>query len=226
MPVQFECPHCATAVNQTKQNREKPAIECPSCGQRFSTQWAKAADDIALPKAPVISERFEAARNFCNKLWNASRFVMLNLEGFEPSSLEIKTLPLEDRWILSRLSTTLDQFDAALAGYHHADAARIIYDFAWDEFCSYYVEMAKPRLQDGTLRQSTQQVLAHVLDQILRMLHPMIPFITEAIWQELECVAPVRTLNGTGSESSWLIKASWPESISAHQDRTIEQQFS
>ncbi|HBE69993.1 MAG TPA: valine--tRNA ligase, partial [Planctomycetaceae bacterium] len=107
MPVQFVCPHCDATINQTKQNRDKPTVPCATCNQVFSTQWAKEPEDKAHPRGAVTSERFEAARNFCNKLWNAARFVMINLEGFEPTELDFGNLPLEDRWILSRLSTTI-----------------------------------------------------------------------------------------------------------------------
>ncbi len=81
MPVQFECPSCQALIDQTKKNRELPRIACPKCGKEFSTQWAKSEADKALPRAAVVSERFEVARNFMNKLWNASRFVLINLEG-------------------------------------------------------------------------------------------------------------------------------------------------
>ena len=114
---------------------------------------------------------------------------------------------------------------AALEGYHHAEAARLAYDFAWDEFCSYYVEMAKPRLNDPEQRAATQQVLIHTLDQLLRLLHPMIPFITEAIWQELASFGPVRTLDGRTEEQPWLICAAWPSADMALQDPLIESQF-
>jgi valyl-tRNA synthetase len=226
MPVQFECPHCEAQINQTKQNRELHTIECSKCKKKFSTQWAKSPEDKALPKGAVISERFEVARNFCNKLWNASRFVMMNLTGYQPVKLDVSQLPLEDRWILSRLATTTKTVTEAIDEYRHADAARMIYDFAWDEFCSYYVEMAKPRLQDAALRPATQQVLIHTLDQLLRLLHPMTPFITEAIWQELARFGDVRTLGSTVESQKWLIRSAWPEGDSAHIDQVIEQQFS
>ena len=225
MPVQFECPHCEAQINQTKQNRELHTIECSKCKTKFSTQWAKSAEDKALPKAAVISERFEVARNFCNKLWNASRFVMMNLTGYKPMKLDVSNLPLEDRWILSRLATTTKKVTEAIHEYRHSDAARLIYDFAWDEFCSYYVEMAKPRLQDAASRPATQQVLIHTLDQLLRLLHPMTPFITEAIWQELARFGDVRTLGGTTESQKWLIRSAWPEANPANIDQVIEQQF-
>lgn len=229
MPVQFVCPHCDATINQTKQNREKPTVPCPTCNKVFSTQWAKEPADKAHLRGAVTSERFEAARNFCNKLWNAARFVMINLEGFKPTELDTDKLPLEDRWILSRLSTTIRSATDAIESYRHSDAARVIYDFAWDEFCSYYVEMAKPRLQDDEQRAAVQQVLAHTLDQLLRLLHPMTPFITEAIWQELGRFGTQRTLPGVGttetSNEKWLMRSAWPAEVEAHIDQSIEQQF-
>src|SRR5205085_9366413 len=79
MPVQFECPHCQALIDQTKKNRELPKVACPKCNKEFSTQWARSDADKALPRAAVVSERFEVARNFMNKLWNAARFVLINL---------------------------------------------------------------------------------------------------------------------------------------------------
>lgn len=225
MPVQFECPHCEAQINQTKQNRELPSIECPKCKQRFATQWAHSDEDRSLPRGAVVSERFEVARNFCNKLWNASRFVMMNLEGYAPTKLEIARLPLEDRWILSRLATTTKNVTEALTEYKHSEAARMIYDFAWDEFCSYYVEMAKPRLQATDGRSSTQQVLAHTLDQLLRLLHPIVPFISEAIWQELSRFGQIRRLDGVAETQKWLMRSAWPQANTQWIDSTIEQQF-
>jgi valyl-tRNA synthetase len=228
MPVQFVCPHCETSMNQTKQNREKPVVACGSCKKEFSTQWAKDPADKKHPRGAVTSERFEAARNFCNKLWNASRFVMINLEGFKPVALQVNDLQLEDRWILSRLSTTIEDVNKAIEEYRHADAVRAAYDFAWDEFCSYYVEIAKPRMQDAETRPVVQQVLAHTLDQLLRLLHPVIPFITEAIWQELAAFGTERVLapaSANQETKSWLMQSSWPAAVKEHQNPEIEAQF-
>ncbi len=228
MPVQYECPHCESLINQTKQNRQLHRIECSKCNKSFSTQWAESAEDKALPRGAVVSERFEVARNFCNKLWNAARFVMINLEGYQGAQsveLDRKTLPLEDRWILSRLATTTQYVTEALGTFRFAEGARQLYDFAWDEFCSYYVEMAKPRLANPATRAATQAVLAHVLDHLLRLLHPMTPFITEAIWQELARFGRRRSLDETTDAARWIIRAPWPSARANDQDAAIEKQF-
>ncbi len=225
MPVQYECPHCQGLVNQTKENRQRGKIKCDKCKKEFSTQWAESAADKAIPKAPVVSERFEVARNFCNKLWNASRFVMMNLQGFAPQKVDTTQLPLEDRWILSRLATVTDKATKAFQQFKYAEGARELYDFAWDDFCSYYVEIAKPRLQDPKARSTVQQVLAHTLDQLLRLLHPVIPFVTEAIWQQLAKFGTVRGLNAQQAASTWLIQAPWPQAQMSDQNDAIEKQF-
>ena len=224
MPVQFECPHCNTLVDQTKQNRELPRIKCSKCGSEFSTQWARKDEDKALPRGPVVSERFEVARNFSNKLWNAARFSLINLEGFTPGPVDTKNLSVEDRWLLSRLATVTHETTDAMQTYRYADAAKSLYDFAWDEFCSFYIEMAKPRLQDPAQRTHAQRLLAHALDTLLRLLHPLMPFITEEMWQNLSKIAPSRGLTPQPA-SEFIITAPWPTAELAHQDQKIEQQF-
>ena len=147
---------------QTKKNRQLPRIECEKCGKPFSTQWAEKPEDKALPRGAVVSERFEFGRNFANKLWNAARFSLINLGRItgcrmpgagtrHPAEQFFRRIPslayllLEDRWLLSRLATVTQQVTDALEHYRYADAARTLYDFAWNEFCSFYVEMTKAR---------------------------------------------------------------------------------
>jgi len=130
-------------------------------------------------------EKCEAMRNFCNKLWNASRFVMMNL-SIEKNELP-ETLELEDKWILSRLNDVVKEVCENMDHFELGVAAGKIYDFIWDDYCDWYIELTKPRLNSGdeALSRSAQQVLLYVLTEILKLLHPFTPFITEEIWQAL-----------------------------------------
>ncbi len=224
LPVDFECPHCGVLVEQTKKNRVLPKVPCKQCGKEFSTQWAKLPADVALPRGAVVSERFEPARNFTNKLWNAARFTLMNLEGYTAGPVEMSSLAIEDRWILSRLATVTEQATTALGEFRFADAMRTLYEFAWDEFCSFYVEMVKNRLQDEATRPTAQRVLAHTLDTLVRLLHPAMPFVTEEIWQLLNGAAPERGLQPIKCAASVMI-ATWPESVASHVDAEIEARF-
>ena len=224
MPVTFECPHCQASIEQTKKNRELPRIECPKCRQPFGTQWARSDADRALTRGAVLSERFEVARNFTNKLWNAARFAILNLEGFEPAPVDVSSLPLEDRWILSRAAAVTETVTTSLERFAYGDAARALYEFAWDDFCSCYVEILKDRFADPASRPVAQRVMAHVLDTLLRLLHPIKPFLTEEIWQRLSQWAPVRGLVPTRASECVMI-AAWPEVDPAHRDELTESRF-
>ncbi len=224
MPVQFECPHCDTLVDQTVKNRQLPVIECKNCKKPFSTQWAAGTEYADVPRGAVVSERFELARNFGNKLWNASRFALMNLQGFTAGPVPDAELAIEDRWILSRLATVTQQVTDSLDAYRYSEAARAVYDFAWDEFCSFYVEMAKERFT-GDSATVARRVLAHTLDTLLRLLHPMIPFITEEVWQMLGQVAPERGLPRPQEATKHLMAAAWPVANTQAQDPQIERQF-
>ena len=232
MPVEFECPHCEKLITQTKKNRVLPRVKCKYCDGEFSTQWAESEADKALPRGAVVSDRFELGRNFCNKLWNASRFALMNLEGYQAGPVKPEELLIEDRWVLSRLATVTDEVTVALSEFRYADAARTLYGFAWDEFCSFYVEMVKSRLADDATRTVAQRVLAYTLDTLLRLLHPMIPFVTEEVWHLLGQFAPERAvfspaggLDDPQAMPESLMSATWPVCDPAMQDPTIESQF-
>ena len=128
------------------------------------------------------TDKVESARNFANKIWNASRFVMMNLDGYE--SLSGKALELPDKWILTRFDETVKEVTAHLNDYDLGLAAQKIYDFAWAEFCDWYIELAKARLQ-GEGKQTACAVLIHVLTAILKLLHPFMPFLTDAVYRYL-----------------------------------------
>jgi len=132
--------------------------------------------------------KVENTRNFANKIWNAARFVLMNMEGYEKIEPADEELALADRWIISRLNNVIEEITKLLERYEMGEAARIIYNFIWDEFCDWYIELAKPRLtHPNTAREKVvvQNVLRDVLVDILRLLHPFMPFISEEIYQHL-----------------------------------------
>ncbi len=135
-------------------------------------------------------DKVEASRNFANKVWNASRFVLMNLEDFDPSEAAAEDLPLElvDRWILSRLAFISAEVQRFVDRFEIGEAARIVQDFIWGEFCDWYIEAAKPRLYGkggDRAKKAAQRTIWQGLDGSLRLLHPFMPFITEEIWQML-----------------------------------------
>jgi valyl-tRNA synthetase len=131
-------------------------------------------------------EKAEASRNFANKIWNAARFVLLNLDDGAVS--ESAPATLADRWIVSRLERTARELTFSLERYELGEAARLIYEFIWNEFCDWYIELAKPRLynkEDAAARARARRTLAATLEKALRLLHPFMPFISEELWQAL-----------------------------------------
>jgi valyl-tRNA synthetase len=233
MPVEFECPHCGHLMAQTKNNRTLPRVECEKCKQPFGTQWAEKPEDKALPRAGVSNERFELGRRFCNKLWNAARFSLMNLADYQAKAHGLdfandRELMLEDRWLLSRLNTVTRDVTDALEHYRFSEAARMLYEFARNDFCDYYVEITKARFKEPSQRAAAQQLLAHVLDSLLRLLHPIVPFLTEEVWQLLNQVAPLRGLSSAAqpqAAAESVCIAAWPTVDEARIDPTIEEQF-
>ncbi|MCA8989935.1 MAG: class I tRNA ligase family protein, partial [Planctomycetaceae bacterium] len=181
--------------------------------------------DEGEPVARMVSERFEYGRNFCNKFWNAARFAMLNLEGYTPGKIDFSTLPLEDRWILSRLSETVAEVTTCLERYQFDNATRTIRDFTWNEFCDWYLEMIKPRLRDEAQKPEAQRVLVAVLDTLLRMLSPFVPFVAEELWQRLAEFAPERGFFEPNAAEEAVVIASWPALPKEWIDSTIEARF-
>ena len=143
-------------------------------------------------------ERIAGYRNFVNKLWNASRFALMNLEDFKPGTIDLTQaqLSLADQWILTRLNEVAGETEQALADYKFNDAAGALYAFTWHEFCDWYIELSKEDLygEDVARRQVAQEVLFTVLEQLLRLLHPIMPFITEEIWQVLPGERPTSSI--------------------------------
>ena len=152
----------------------------------------------------LAEEWVAGSRNFATKLWNATRFAMMNGATVQGDLPEFESLNAIDRWILSRLNSTISEVDALFETYEFARACEIIYHFAWDDLCDWYLELSKEAFSTGTA-QDSKRVLGYVLDQLLRLMHPIMPFITEELW-----------INLTGGES--LVIADWPEPNHSHED--------
>lgn len=192
-------------------------------GTRFGLTIQTQSQDMRFSE-----EKLEMSRNFANKIWNASRFLLMNLEGYE--KLENPDYSLADRWILSRLNRTVEKVNRALNWYDFSAASRLLYEFFWAEFCDWYVELSKPRLYQKDVsdngdskpaqqiqcsekpigRLTVQNILVNVLDCFLRILHPFMPFITEEIWQKLPMAG----------ES--IMIAAWPKSHKVLIDDNVE----
>lgn len=171
------------------------------------------------------SERVESSRNFANKLWNASRFVLMNLEdvdhvsqleSYGVTARENNSFTLADQWILSRFAKTVNEVTWNLERFELGEAARLLYEFIWNEYCDWYIEMAKARLynkEDVAARTTAQYVLWYVLEKTLKLLHPFMPFITETIWQHLP------------HEGHSIMVSDWPIEESTLLDEEVEQQM-
>ncbi|MCG8366376.1 MAG: valine--tRNA ligase, partial [Pseudanabaenales cyanobacterium] len=182
--------------------------EVAGAGQDIRLEYDRKTDE---------STTVEASRNFTNKLWNASRFVIMNLGGKTPADLgEPKQLKLSDRWILSRFYQVVEKTREDIDNYGLGEAAKELYEFIWGDFCDWYIELVKSRLQsDDDSKLAAQQTLAYVLDGILKLLHPFMPHITEEVW---------RTLTQTG-EDQCLALQSYPTANLALINPELEKQF-
>jgi valyl-tRNA synthetase len=149
------------------------------------------------------------SRNFATKLWNATRFAMMNGATVEGDLPSVSSLNAIDKWILSRLAETTAEYSELLNSYEFARASEVIYHFAWDDLCDWYLELSKEAFASGNA-QATQRVLGHVLDQLFRLLHPVMPFITEELWTTF-----------TGGQT--LMTAEWPAANNSHIDKTSEE---
>ncbi|MFO8056265.1 MAG: valine--tRNA ligase [bacterium] len=223
LPVQAVCPECEARVELSEAGHGKTIFTyiCTFCGKEFDVLGTM--DEV--PRAVLISERFENGRAFCNKLWNASRFAIMNLSGFQYKLFNYEELEPEDRWILSRLSRTVEEVSTKLSGYHPADAVKAVRAFFWNEFCDWYLEFIKPRMQDADKSVMASQVLVVCLDQVIRLLHPFLPFITEELWSYLAEYAPRRGVDKELQCGTMCIHAPWPEQRPEWIDPELEQKI-
>ncbi|MBN2210373.1 MAG: valine--tRNA ligase [Sedimentisphaerales bacterium] len=194
------------------------------------------------------SPKFDLGRNFCNKLWNASRFALMNLEGGAdilsaqrntgesragcPRHEDAGRMPaiqLEDRWILSRLAATIKLVDEQLDAYRFSEPMNTLYKFFWNELCDWYLELIKPRMRDEAAKGMAQAVLRYVMDATLRLMHPFMPFITEGIYQNLRQMKKVSGDTERMPElpdSEALTIARWPKATAAMEDSKAEKDMS
>ena len=195
--TEAEVPDAKKRENALKNVRKNFGKGIPAMGAD-ALRFTLAALNTSGRYIRLSIDRVEGYRNFINKLWNASRFALMNLDGHEPDGAEALLAPgapgqaLPERWILSRLQRVAVDVDAALDAYRFSDAANALYQFVWHELCDWYIELAKSHLyvpSDGSAsssrRRTVQAVLTHVLEQTLRLLHPITPYVTEEIWQKL-----------------------------------------
>jgi valyl-tRNA synthetase len=177
------------------QDHMKPRIEAATRGQFPDGIPAFGADALRFTFASLATTgrdirfdlgRIEGYKNFCNKLWNAARYVLMNTEDLDDGDIELSTA---DRWIRARLNRTIDSVRQHFVAYRLDLAAQAMYEFTWHEFCDWYLELSKPALQSGQSsdaeKRGTRKTLTEVLETLLRLLHPLMPFITEEIWQTL-----------------------------------------
>jgi valyl-tRNA synthetase len=224
LPVSNACPHCDTLVpvKQEHMYMRTKKIVCPNCKKPFRPGGPWPSEGPELPTAKQASEKFEQGRNFANKLWNAARFLLMNLDGYTAGPIDVAKLPVEDRWILSRLATTTAAVTEQLEGFHFADVARTLYEFAWSEFCDWYVEMSKNRLKDPLRRPIAQSVLVGILDVIVRLIQPVMPFLADTIWSAMNEAAPERGLPKPAKAAASVCIAPWPSGMDEWREPATE----
>ncbi len=217
MPVDMVCPHCEHSFEPKQITSPAgytvaaPEQTCPSCSKTMISGYgaasgsAKATDDA--PLARNTSKKFDLGRNFANKLWNAARFTLSRIDADAATSTD--EMMLVDRWIIARLGQTIGEVERAIGSYQFAAYAEAMYDFIWRDFCDWYLEAIKPTVAENAAQ---RRVAASVFNAILRLLHPICPFVTEALWPAVR-----EGSQGTGviegldlRDNEMLATAAWP----------------
>ena len=180
-----------------------------------SLRWFLANGSAPGQDVRFSTDKMDAAWNFINKIWNASRYVLMNVGDLNLDNLSIgQDLTLADRWILARLQTTIADVTRLFERFEFGEAGRILYSFIWDDYCDWYIEMTTEQLQDKeAANTTTKSILVFVLDQFLRLLHPIMPFVTEEIWQQI------------GGQDKSIVVADYPRVMEAYQDSQVEAQM-
>ena len=218
LPVQVESPFTGNIIDlhKAKHGQTMFTYICPESGKEFDVLGTM--KDI--PSAQPFSMRFEEGQKFCNKLWNASRFALQNLEDTTFTPRTLADLAPEDRWILSRLSRCIESVGRELDVYNPSAAISAIREFFWGELCDWYIEIVKPRMWEGDA--AAKQVLAACFDHALRILHPFVPFITEELWSRLGELAPRRGITIAFDPSALVCLSAWPDAPDDWRDGTLE----
>lgn len=180
-----------------------------------SLRWFLATGSTPGQDVRYSTEKMGASWNFINKIWNASRYVLMNVGDLSLDQLKIgQDLSLADQWILSRLQTTIEEVTRLFERFEFGEAGKALYHFIWDDYCDWYIEMTKEQLQDQAKDHlTTKSVLIHVLDQFLRLLHPIMPFVTEEIWQQIS------------PEGQSIVTASYPTVQETYRNSIAEEQM-
>ncbi|MBN2495913.1 MAG: valine--tRNA ligase [Deltaproteobacteria bacterium] len=226
LPVTAVCPACEAHndLSATEHGRTKFTFVCASCQAEFDVLGTM--PDV--PAAKLLSERFIDGRKFCNKLWNTARFALGHL-GEGAGAFDRERLEVEDRWILSALNAAVREVSRQLEAYNPSAALGAARDFMWGELCDWYLELVKPRLagEDETSAATARRVLAHCLDQTLRLLHPFVPYISEHLFGRLRELVPERGLPGLSDDDApeLLIAAPWPRPNASLDDAELRETF-
>ncbi|MCH8316665.1 MAG: valine--tRNA ligase [Planctomycetes bacterium] len=233
LPVDMLCPHCEHAFRPTQTKSPTghrvsvPEPQCPNCSRKMVSAYgiasglASPTDDT--PLARNTSQKFDLGRNFANKLWNAARFALGQMNGETSGDVRLSELSLVDRWILARLYRIVRKIEAALAEYQFNVYADAMYEFIWGDFCDWYLEAIKPTVKDSSAQ---QQVLRTVLNAILRILHPICPFVTESLWPHVQATGDASLEGICLAPSEMLAEAAWPEIDAAVDDMHALADFS
>jgi len=254
MPVDIVCPHCGETFHPPTKTTSAghivaaPIVDCPKCKRKMVSSYgvasgaARATDE--MPAARNTSSKFDNGRNFANKLWNAGRFVLQRfscgtgvpplirrsgIQAFPEDGRDARPTPdpnpkgdLPDRWVLSRLARTIEQVNAALSEYQFNQYVDTLYNFFWRDYCDWYVEAVKPNPPGS----ASEKILLAVLDASVRLGHPVMPFITEKLWENLNTVGADRSIAGLKLGPAELcVRAPWPQIEPATVDEQAESQF-
>ncbi|MDI9403735.1 MAG: class I tRNA ligase family protein, partial [Limnohabitans sp.] len=217
LPVDMVCPHTSETftpkwITTSAGYTVADAVQVsPKDAARKMVSGFGAATGVATPTAEIplarnTSARFDLGRNFANKLWNATRFALSNLAQASPDS-KPEPLTLLDRWMLARLERSVRAYDAAVAEYEFHRVAEVVYDLVWRDFCDWYLEGVKPTIRSNATQQA---ILAAALDAILRMLHPICPFVTETLWPSVQALGKGAVDGVTLPPSALCATAAWP----------------